>query len=259
MSGTVRFSKDGAIATVAIDNQERLNALSTPMWRELGEAFGKLAADETIRCVVLRGAGEKAFAAGADIAAFETERNDMASAKKYGKIVHAALDAISHCPHPVIALIKGPCVGGGLEIASRCDLRICGESSRFGIPVKRLGLVVAYEEMKALVDLAGPVAALEIVLEGQIFGSAEADKKGLVNRVVPDQEVEKEVYATAARIAEGAPLVARWHKKFVRRLLDPKPLTAAELADNYACFGTEDFQIGYRSFLAKQKPVFKGR
>jgi enoyl-CoA hydratase/carnithine racemase len=158
-----------------------------------------------------------------------------------------------------VALIKGPCVGGGLEIASRCDLRICGESSRFGIPVKRLGLVVAYEEMRALVDLAGPAAALEIVLEGRVFGAAEAEKKGLVNRVVPDGEVEKEVYETAARIAEGAPLVARWHKKFVKRLLDPKPLGAAELKDNFACFGTEDFQIGYRSFLAKTKPEFKGR
>jgi enoyl-CoA hydratase/carnithine racemase len=159
----------------------------------------------------------------------------------------------------VVALIKGPCVGGGLEIVSRCDLRICGESSRFGIPVKRLGLVVAYEEMKALVDLAGPAAVLEIVLEGQIFGAAEAAKKGLVNRVVSDGEVEKETYETAARIVEGAPLVARWHKKFVKRLLDPRPLTAAELEDNFSCFGTEDFQIGYRSFLAKQKPVFKGR
>jgi enoyl-CoA hydratase/carnithine racemase len=259
MTGTVHFKKDGTVATVTIDNQERLNALSTPMWRQLGEAFAALSADEGIRCVVLRGAGDKAFAAGADIAAFETERYDVASAKKYGKIVHGALDSISHCPHPVVALIKGPCVGGGLEIVSRCDLRICGESSRFGIPVKRLGLVVAYEEMKALVDLAGPAAVLEIVLEGQIFGAAEAAKKGLVNRVVSDGEVEKETYETAARIVEGAPLVARWHKKFVKRLLDPRPLTAAELEDNFSCFGTEDFQIGYRSFLAKQKPVFKGR
>jgi enoyl-CoA hydratase len=259
MTGMVHFKKDGVIATVVIDSPERLNALSTPMWRELGEAFAKLGKDETIRCIVLRGAGDKAFAAGADIAAFATERYDVATAKQYAKIVHGALGAIDHCPHPVVALIKGPCVGGGLEIASRCDLRICGESSRFGIPVKRLGLVVAYEEMRALVDLAGPAAALEIVLEGRVFGAAEAEKKGLVNRVVPDGEVEKEVYETAARIAEGAPLVARWHKKFVKRLLDPKPLSAAELKDNFACFGTEDFQIGYRSFLAKTKPEFKGR
>jgi enoyl-CoA hydratase/carnithine racemase len=259
MTGKIHFKKDGAIATVMIDHQERLNALSTPMWRELGEAFEQLAQDEAIRCIVLRGAGDKAFAAGADIAAFETERYDVATAKQYAKVVHGALGAIDRCPHPVIALIQGPCVGGGLEIASRCDMRVCGESARFGIPVKRLGLVVAYEEMRALVDIAGPAAALEVVLEGRIFGAAEAEKKGLVNRVLPDAMVEKEVYEAAARIAEGAPLVARWHKKFVKRLLDPKPLSKDELEDNFACFGTEDFKIGYRSFLAKTRPDFKGR
>jgi enoyl-CoA hydratase/carnithine racemase len=156
-------------------------------------------------------------------------------------------------------MIKGPCVGGGLEIASQCDMRICGESSRFGIPVKNLGLVVAYQEMRGLVDLVGPSAALEIVLEGRIFGAQEAFRKGLVNRVVPDAEVEQEAYAAARRIAEGAPLVARWHKKFVKRLLDPKPLTAAELEESFACFATEDYRIGYRAFLAKKKPEFKGR
>jgi enoyl-CoA hydratase len=257
MKGRVHFSKDGAIATVVIDHPARLNALSTMMWRELGETFTALSADEAIRCVVLRGAGD-AFAAGADIAAFQKERYDVESARAYGKVVHAALGALANCRHPVVALIKGPCIGGGLEIASKCDIRICGESARFGIPVKRLGLVVAYEEMQALVEIAGPAAALEIVLEGRVFGAAEAERKGLVNRVVPDAEVEKEAHETAGRIAEGAPLAARWHKKFVRRLLDPKPLSATELEENFACFGTEDFQIGYRSFLDKTKPAFKG-
>jgi enoyl-CoA hydratase/carnithine racemase len=258
MAGRVHFTKDGVIATVVLDHPERLNALSTDMWRALGEAFRDLSADEAIRCVVLRGAGD-AFAAGADIAAFRKERYDVESARAYGKIVHSALAALASCRHPVVALIKGPCVGGGLEIASKCDLRICGESARFGIPVKRLGLVVAYEEMKGLVEIVGPAAALEIVLEGRIFTAAEAEKRGIVNRVVADADVEREAYETAARIAEGAPLAARWHKKFVRRLLDPTPLSAAELEENFACFGTEDFQIGYRSFLEKTKPSFKGR
>jgi enoyl-CoA hydratase len=259
MAGRVHATRDGAIATVVIDHQERLNALSTPMWRELGGHFRELSADDGVRCVVLRGAGDKAFAAGADIAAFETERYDVASAKQYAKGIHGTLAAIDNCPHPLIALIKGACVGGGLEVVSRCDMRICGQSSRFGIPVNRLGLVVAYEEMRALVDIAGPAAALEIVLEGRVFDAAEAFAKGLVNRVVADGDVEKEAYATADRIAAAAPLVNRWHKKFVKRLLDPRPLSEAELEDNYACFGTEDFQIGYRAFLAKTKPQFKGR
>jgi enoyl-CoA hydratase len=259
MTGSIQVGRDGAIATVTIDNPGRLNALTTLMWRQLAEAFRGLSADDDIRCIVLRGAGDKAFAAGADIAAFETERYDVPSAKQYGQVLHGGLAAIDQCRHPVIAMIKGACIGGGLEVASRCDLRICGESSRFGIPVNRLGLVVAYEEMRGLVDLAGPAGALEIVLEGRVFGAAEAERKGLVNRVVADDAVETEATATAARIAAGAPLVARWHKKFIKRLLDPTPLSDAEREDNYACFGTEDFRIGYRAFLAKTKPDFKGR
>lgn len=258
MAGRVSATKDGAIATVTIENAGRLNALSLPMWEQLRETFEGLSADEVLRCVVVRGAGD-AFAAGADIAEFERERHDVASARQYGKAVHAALDTISNCPHPVVALIKGPCVGGGLEIVARVDLRICGDSARFGIPVNRLGAVVAYQEMKPLIDIAGPAAVLEILLEGAIIGAAQAERKGLVNRVVPDSEVEAEAYATARRIAAGAPLVARWHKKFVRRLLDPRPLTAEELEDNYACFATEDFQTGYRSFLEKKPPQFQGR
>jgi len=258
MTGSISCKTDGPIATVVIENAGRLNALSLPMWGQLQDAFESLSADEALRCVVIRGAGD-AFAAGADIAEFENERRDVESARTYGKAVHAALESVSTCPHPVIALIKGPCVGGGLEIVARVDLRICGEGSRFGIPVNRLGAVVAYEEMKPLLQIVGPAAVLEILLEGSILNAAQAEKKGLVSRVVPDADVEREVYATANRIAAGAPLVARWHKKFVRRLLDPKPLSSAELEDNFACFATEDFQIGYRSFLSKTKPVFKGR
>src|SRR5690606_21593552 len=145
MAGQITFTKDGAIATVVIDNPGRLNALSLPMWGQLEAAFRTLSADEAVRCVVVRGAGD-AFAAGADIAEFEHERDDVESARAYGKAVHTALDAISSCRHPVVALIKGVCVGGGLEIVARVDIRICGESARFGIPVNRLGAVVAYQE-----------------------------------------------------------------------------------------------------------------
>jgi enoyl-CoA hydratase/carnithine racemase len=229
------------------------------MWVRLAEIFRELDRDESLRCVILRGAGEKAFAAGADIAEFATERATVAQAAEYGRIAQAAMDAVAHCRHPVLALIKGVCVGGGLEMASVCDLRICGESSRFGVPVKNLGLVMAYGELKGLIDLVGRAVALEIVFEGRVFGAQEAKDKGLVNRVVPDDRVDDEVVATARRIAEGAPLVHRWHKKFARRLADPRPLTPAEYEESFACFGTEDYRIGYRAFLAKRKPEFKGR
>ena len=139
------------------------------------------------------------------------------------------------------------------------EIRICGTSSRFGVPVNRLGLVMAHAELDALVRLVGPGIAAEIVLEGRVFDAAEAKDKGLVTRVVADGEVEAEAYAAARRIAAGAPLVARWHKQFLRRLADPRPLTEAEADEGFACFGTEDFATGYRAFLAKTEPEFKGR
>lgn len=259
LSGDILLSREGHLATVVLSAPERLNAMSMPMWRKLAETFRALDADDEVRCVVVRGAGDKAFAAGADIAEFERERNSIEQARSYGHAMHDVLGVVARCRHPVVAMIKGACVGGGLEIACVCDIRICGESARFGVPVKNLGLVMAYSEMRGLLNVVGLPATLEIVLEGRVFGAAEALQKGLVNRVAPDDKVEAEAYAAAGRIAEGAPLVARWHKKFAYRLLDPRPLTPAEDDESYACFGTEDYQIGYKAFLAKQKPRFKGR
>jgi enoyl-CoA hydratase len=255
----ILVQRDGGIATVVLNRPEKLNALTKPMWQRLGEVFRELSGDDAIRCVVLRGAGTKSFAPGNDISEFENERNNIEQARDYGRVMHSTIDAIAGCRHPVVAMIHGICVGGGMEIAGLADIRICGESSRFGVPIKNLGLVMAYGEIGALIELAGRATALEILLEGRIFGAAEAKDKGLVTRVVPDDQVEAEALATAARVAEGAPLVARWHKKFARRLADQRPLTDAEYDEGFACFGTEDFRIGYRAFLARKKPEFTGR
>jgi enoyl-CoA hydratase len=260
MSGEpILVERAGTIATIVFNRPDKLNALTKPMWRGLGEAVASLAADDGVRCLVLRGAGGKAFSPGNDIGEFETERSNPAQAKAYGALMHSALGALRDCRHPTVAAIEGICVGGGMEIAALCDIRIAGRSSRFGAPIKNLGLVMAYPEIGALIDLVGKAAALEILLEGRIFGADEAKEKGIVTRVVDDGAVIDEAYAAARRIAEGAPLVARWHKKFARRLADPRPLSEAELDEGYACFGTEDFQIGYRAFLAKTKPEFKGK
>jgi enoyl-CoA hydratase/carnithine racemase len=229
------------------------------MWQRLGETMRELSADDSVRCVVLRGAGGKAFAPGNDIGEFETERSNFARGKAYGEILHGALGAIADCRHPTLALIEGICVGGGLEIAALCDLRICGMSSRFGVPINKLGLVMAHTELAALVQLAGRAVALEMLLEGRVFGVAEALDKRLVHRVLPDAEVEAEAYATARRIAAGAPLVARWHKQFMRELSSGRALTPAERDEGFRCYDTEDFRIGYRAFLAKTAPEFVGR
>ena len=190
---------------------------------------------------------------------FATERSNKAQAIAYGHVMHATEQAFLRCRHPLVARIHGICVGGGLEIAALCDLRICGEGSRFGAPIKNLGLVMAYPEMAPLVRLAGADVALEILLEGRIFGAAEAKEKRLVTRVVPDALVAAEVEATAQRIADGAPLVARWHKTFARRLAQGTPVTQAEYEECFDCFDTEDFRIGYAAFFAKTKPEFVGR
>jgi len=259
MPDPVYSERDGRIATVVLNHPEKLNALSFVMWMRLGEIMRELEADDGVRCVVLRGAGAKAFAAGADIAEFEQVRTNAKVAKNYGDKIEGTMRAVAECRHPTVAMIHGVCVGGGLEIASQCDLRICGESSRFGIPINKLGLVVGYGEMAALIDLVGRAAALEILLEGRVFSAAEAKDKGLVSRVVADSAVESEALATAARVAAGAPLVARWHKKFAHRLADPRPLSETERDEGYACFDSEDYRIGFNAFLAKHKPQFRGK
>jgi enoyl-CoA hydratase len=259
MSDILLESRDGDIVTLTINRPDKLNAMTKGLWGELGERVRAADADRSVRCLMLRGAGAKAFSPGNDIAEFETDRSNAAQAREYGKLMHGTLSALREATVPTVALIRGICVGGGLEIAGLCDLRICGASSRFGAPIKNLGLVMAHAEMAALIGLVGKAKALEILLEGRIFGAEEALAKGLVTRVVADDQVEPEAYAAARRIAEGAPLVARWHKKFAAQIASGAKLTPAQLDEGFLCFDTEDFRIGYRAFLDKKKPEFRGR
>lgn len=260
MDDSILLARDDQhIVTLTLNSPDKMNAMNLGMWQRLGDLMQQLDADDTVRCIVVTGAGERAFSAGADIEEFPQTRLNKTQALAYGKVTHRAMQAMAQSRHPTLAVIHGACVGGGLELASVCDMRICGESSRFGAPINRLGLVMSYGELSGLVNLAGRAVALEIVLEGRVFGAAEALQKGLVNRVVADAAVRDEGQAAARRIALGAPLVARWHKRFVQRLEQPQPLTEAEQEQAYDCFETEDFRIGYQAFLAKQRPQFVGR
>lgn len=231
------------------------------MWQELARAMDELSADDALRCIVVRGAGDAAFAAGADIAEFATARDNAEQGKRYHReYVRGALKAVGECRHPTVAMIHGPCVGGGLEIACMCDLRIAGESGRFGVPINRLGFAIAYDELAAMLPLTGRAVALEILVEGRVWMAEEALEKGLLTRVVPDAKLEDEAYGCARRIADGAPLANRWHKQFVRRLApQPAALSGAEIEENFAYFATEDYRIGMEAFAGKQKPRFKGR
>jgi len=251
--------RDGAIVTITFNRPEKLNAFTIDVWRDLGTAFLELSEDDDVRCIVMRGAGEKAFSPGNDISEFETSRSNTQQATAYGQVMRRTIEAIANCRHPVIAQIHGICVGGGLEIASLADIRICGTSSRFGVPIKNLGLVMSYTELAPLIRLVGPAVALDVLLEGTIFGADEALRLGVVTRVVADDQVANEVAATVKRVAAGAPLVARWHKQFVRKLAAGQTLTDAERNEAFACFDTEDFRIGYQAFLKKETPKFTGR
>ena len=257
----ILVERAGAIATVTLSNPDKLNALTVSMWRELASAMDALSAADGLRCIVLRGAGDEAFAAGADIAEFAVARDNAEQGRRYHReYVSGALRAVGECRHPTVAMIHGPCVGGGLEIACMCDLRISGESGRFGVPINRLGFAIAYDELAAVLPLTGRAVALEILVEGRVWEAGEALAKGLLTRVVPDATLAEVAYASARRIAEGAPLVNRWHKQFVRRLApQPAALSAAEIEENFAYFATEDYRIGMDAFAQKRKPGFKGK
>ena len=260
---SVLIDHKGSLATVVINRPEKLNALNKDVWERIGNAFNELNQDDEIRCIILRGAGNKALGPGADIKEFETARADSRKAAEYGALMHHAMMSISECKHPIIVRIQGLCIGGALELASVGDLRIASENSRFGIPVNRLGLVMSHYEMSGLINLVGKSVALEILFEGRVFDAKEAMAKGLLTRIVRDDELDREVDQVAARICSGAPLVNRWHKKFASRIVDGirggKPLSTDELREGYVCFDTADFREGYRAFLEKRVPIFEGK
>jgi len=256
---TVTLSTDQQIATLTLNNPGKLNAINLGMWQELAENMAAISTDCDLRCVVIRGAGSEAFAAGGDLEEFVSGRATLEQALHYHGQVAAALNAIADCLHPTVALIQGPCIGGGLEIAGVCDLRISGESARYGAPINKLGFSMYPGEMEGLLKLAGPAVMKEILLEGRILTATEAYEKGLVTRVVPDAQVADEAYATARRISAGAPLVAGWHKQWIRRLQSGKPLNDEEKAASFAFLDTEDYKEGLAAFFEKRKPVFKAR
>lgn len=257
MSG-IHVERSDFIATVTLSNPDKLNALSVAMWEALTQAFTMLSQDETLRCVIVRGAGHN-FAAGADIEEFPSVRSTMAQGMRYHtETIALALQAISQCLHPTIAAIEGVCVGGGLEIACACDLRIASSNSRFGIPINRLGFPLAPGELQHLLHLVGKAAALEILLEGRVFDAAEAKDKGLINRIAED--VPAEARRTAQRIGQGAPLAARLNKRMVRRLAaQPEPLTEQELREAFSFLASQDYREGVQSFLDKRRPEFSGK
>lgn len=256
---SIDLSRDEhGVATVLMNRPAKRNAFTMEMYRSFGEIFAELEADSGVRCVVVRGAGGH-FCAGSDIGGFSDDRDGRRQARDYADFTLAMTDRLKNLRHPTIACIEGVCVGGGLEIATMCDIRIAGRSARFGVPINRIGITLDYRELADIAAVIGHAAALEILLEGRIFGAEEAYAKRLVSRLAEDDAVAGEVFAAAARIAAAAPLVNRWHKTFVQRLRRAEPLSEAEMDEAYACFDTEDYRLGRDAFQRKATPAFIGR
>lgn len=249
---------DNGVATVLMNRPEKRNAFTMEMYQAFGAAFSTFEADDAVRCVVVRGAGGH-FCAGSDIGGFGDDRDGRQQARDYADFTLEMTDRLKNLRHPTVACVEGVCVGGGLEIAAMCDVRIAGRSARFGVPINRIGITLDYRELEDIVAVIGHATALEILLEGRVFGAEEALSKGLVSRLVDDEAAAVEAYETAARIAEAAPLTNRWHKKFVQRLRRGGPLTSEDYDEAYACFDTEDYRLGRAAFSQKAKPAFVGR
>jgi len=257
-NGRVLLQRAGGVVRVTLAHPGRLNAISVAMWRELHEAFLDLSGDASVRCVVVSGA-DGHFAAGADIREFPEARGDFDGVVHYHtRVIAPALQALADCPHPMVARIEGACVGGGLEIASLCDLRIAARGARFGVPINRLGFSMAPHEMRGLLALAGKAATLEILLEGRVFDADEALAKGLLTRVVEPGALDDEIARCVARILRGAPLAARLNKLTLARLQAPGAPGPADWPVLFSYADSRDHREGVRAFLAGEDPVFQG-
>ncbi len=261
--GKIRLSRKGAVATITLHAPEKMNAIEYEMWVEIARLMPDLEGDASVRAVVFRGAGERAFSAGADISRFREERYSSEQARRYaeGGFLRG-LDAVDAFSKPVICLIRGACVGGGVELAAATDLRIAGEGSRFGVPVAKLGLVAGCSELRRFVQSIGPGRTMDMLLTAKLFTAQEMREAGFLARVAPDAQVESAAYEVAERVASLAPLVHRWHKEFVKKILaDPSlsSLTDEERMREFACFDTADFREGVDSFLVKRTPEFQGK
>ena len=257
----VLHNVEGHVATVVLANEAKYNAMSLGMWRELGALLERLRNDDSVRVVVLRGQGDKAFVSGADISEFEQQRSNKDGVAAYDQAVDQVQTSLAHFPRPVIAAISGICFGGGLGMALSCDLRYCSAGSRFRMPAARLGLGYAWRGMRSLVGAIGPMNAAEAFFTARTYSAEQALKLGIV------QSVHEDVFAhaqqTAALIAENAPLTIAAAKQAMIAMRQADASDSADVASVDAavarCFASQDYIEGRRAFAEKRPPQFRGQ
>ncbi len=252
-------TQDG-VGWMVFNNPERHNAISLEMWEAALEIMQGFAADPSVRVMVLTGSGGKAFASGADISKFKDERQEAAAVAHYQTLTQKAYETLQGMPIPTIAMVRGYCIGGGTAVAVCCDLRICTENAKFGVPAAKLGLGYGLNRAMPLVDLVGPAFAKEMFFTGRQFDAREAERMGLVNRVVADDQLDSTVEELARTIAANAPLTVRCAKLVVGEALKDasrRDVPATERAVE-ACFKSNDYREGQAAFMEKRKPKFTG-
>ncbi|MEP7057319.1 MAG: enoyl-CoA hydratase [Caldimonas sp.] len=253
--------KDGSIGWITFNNPARRNAVSMEMWQGLHDIVGEFVRDDAVRVIVLKGAGEQAFVSGADISEFEAKRSSPETIRVYNQISAKANDALQHAGKPTLAMIRGYCIGGGVAVALSCDMRIAADTAKFGVPAAKLGLGYEYAGVSKLAQLVGPAFAKEIFFTARQFSAAEALAMGLINRSVPERELEAYVRDYAQTIAANAPLTVASIKTLVGEMLKDESHRDKALCEQVVerCFASADYVEGRTAFMEKRKPVFTGR
>lgn len=260
-AGRLLTRKDGAIGWIVFSNMAKMNAVSQDMWLAFPGAIRAFDADPEVRAIVVSGDGEKSFIAGADISQFESARASAEAQDNYNKAVEAAYLAPVNSAKPVIARIRGICIGGGLGLAAACDLRIASDDSVFRMPAARLGLAYNYPGIKRFVDLMGPANTADIFYSARKFGAAEALRMGFLNYVHPAAELDRAVAAYLSLVCENAPLTMAEVKFGIRQVIaeDSERDMAGLKKRIDACFDSADYREGRTAFMEKRSPKFTGR